>query len=661
MAPPPSPRKSRKRIADSSHKNVPKHDAVVVDSQTGNQRPAFPLASFLWPARRSTSQWIILPLVLMAVGFLRWCVGLWGYSGFQIPPMYGDYEAQRHWMEITIHLPISHWYLYDLQYWGLDYPPLTAYHSWSLGKIGSLINPAWFALDASRGTEEQLLKVFMRATVIVSEYLIYVPAVIILNRKSASLYGVNKWESSIALVAILLQPATILIDHAHFQYNTVMLGLVLASIASILSEHLVWASFFFVGALCFKQMALYYAPSVFAFLLGSCILPRIKVLQLFAISITTLVSFGLMFVPMLVGALLDFQRGINAPLSLDERKVNPLMELLIPHINVNSHFYPIFLQLTQIIHRCFPFARGIFEDKVANVWCALHTIHKLNLYPTPLLQRISSMATLIAILPACMTISLHPRKELLPWAMASCAWGFFLCSFQVHEKSVLLPLLPMITLLSGEDGLGVEMRGWIGWSNILAVWTMFPLLKRDGLRIPYFVLTGLWAYLLSLPPASLNLYFGSRTPQSGLLWPAKALHLSFYIAMIIWHVFEALMPPPETKPDLWAVLNVLIGAVGFGIVYLWCSWQLIVRSGILEEYLGYRTDQDSKSKEERAKALPLPWPLGSKEVLHKPTLKTSQASPTKVGRPKNDAVKASGLDVGKEASPRKVGRPRKIP
>ena len=25
------------------------------------------------------------------------------------PPMYGDYEAQRHWMEITYHLPIQEW------------------------------------------------------------------------------------------------------------------------------------------------------------------------------------------------------------------------------------------------------------------------------------------------------------------------------------------------------------------------------------------------------------------------------------------------------------------------------------------------------------------------------------------------------------------------
>ena len=29
----------------------------------------------------------------------------------------GDYEAQRHWMETTLHLPIGDWYYHDLQYW----------------------------------------------------------------------------------------------------------------------------------------------------------------------------------------------------------------------------------------------------------------------------------------------------------------------------------------------------------------------------------------------------------------------------------------------------------------------------------------------------------------------------------------------------------------
>lgn len=28
------------------------------------------------------------------------------------PPKYGDYEAQRHWMEITLNLPAKDWYAF---------------------------------------------------------------------------------------------------------------------------------------------------------------------------------------------------------------------------------------------------------------------------------------------------------------------------------------------------------------------------------------------------------------------------------------------------------------------------------------------------------------------------------------------------------------------
>eukprot|EP00967_Tisochrysis_lutea_P065787 scaffold85604_cov20-Tisochrysis_lutea.AAC.2 len=31
-------------------------------------------------------------------------------AGAGHPPKYGDYEAQRHWMEVAIHLPPSEWY-----------------------------------------------------------------------------------------------------------------------------------------------------------------------------------------------------------------------------------------------------------------------------------------------------------------------------------------------------------------------------------------------------------------------------------------------------------------------------------------------------------------------------------------------------------------------
>jgi hypothetical protein len=103
-----------------------------------------------WMHRRGLKRWAIPGILGLSI-IVKLTIGLGTYSGpyicFSIrrrinifflsghatPPLYGDYEAQRHWMEITRHLPVKEWYTYDLQYWGLDYPPLTAYVSWLCG------------------------------------------------------------------------------------------------------------------------------------------------------------------------------------------------------------------------------------------------------------------------------------------------------------------------------------------------------------------------------------------------------------------------------------------------------------------------------------------------------------------------------------------------
>ncbi|KAF2201129.1 ALG6, ALG8 glycosyltransferase [Delitschia confertaspora ATCC 74209] len=564
----------RRKIEEGSLAHVT-HGTLDVDSNTQERKPAFPLVAFLWPAKGTVSQWVTIPLILMAVGLFRWTTGLWSYSGYQSPPMHGDFEAQRHWMEITKHLPVSQWYFHDLEWWGLDYPPLTAYHSWLLGVIGSAINPEWFALFTSRGLDDPSLKIYMRATVFISEYVAYVPALIIFLRRYSRTQGVNVWEASIAFVAILMQPATILIDHGHFQYNTVMLALTLASMSSMIAGRPLWSCFFFVGALGFKQMALFYAPAVFAYLLGICITPRINLSRFAAIALVTVASFALLYLPFILGIAYNMYQGI----SMEDMPLPPLLASLPIQLNEKAWYFPLVLQLGQTVHRIFPFARGLFEDKVANIWCAIHTFHKLYQYPSALLKNAALGTTLVAITPPCFILFLKPRKELLPLALAATAWGFFLCSYQVHEKNVLLPLLPMTVLLGGKGGLLPSIRAWVGLANMLGVWTMFPLLKRDDLRVPYFVLTLLWAYLLGLPPTSLSAY--QEGTKGGLSLPTKILHLNIYLAMVGWHIVEAFVPPPTDKPDLWTVANVLVGAGGFVICYLWCLWRLVIKSDLV--------------------------------------------------------------------------------
>lgn len=117
----------------------------------------------------------------------RLLIGLSKYSGQGQSPMYGDYEAQRHWQEITYNLPALDWYVdgpkNDLGYWGLDYPPLSAYHSYV---VSLFAKEEWVKLFFSRGTEGDDHKLFMRLSVIISDLLIYIPAVLVFSYKFAS-------------------------------------------------------------------------------------------------------------------------------------------------------------------------------------------------------------------------------------------------------------------------------------------------------------------------------------------------------------------------------------------------------------------------------------------------------------------------------------------
>ena len=440
----------------------------------------------------------------------------------------------------------------------------------------------------------------MRATVLASEYLVYVPAAVVFFRRYGRIQGLPTWESTIALVALLMQPGLILIDHAHFQYNAVMLGLMLASISAFYAQRRLWACIFFVAALGFKQMALYYAPAIFAALLAACVDRGANPRLFLSIALVTLLSFVVLFAPFGIAALIEGPamdgEGNAIVVEIPFLSAVPLLSMVAQ--DTTAWYFPPIQQLAQAIHRIFPFARGIFEDKVANVWCALNVIIKLRHYPLALLQRASLVATLTAIVPPCTLIFVRPRSDLFLFATAATAWGFFLFSFQVHEKSVLLPLLPMTLVLGQRGGLTPAIRAWVGWANALGVWTMFPLLKRDELRVPYFVLSLLWAYLLGLPPTSLSAYRGKRQPNEGELGiVAKVLHLSFYHFMILWHFAEAFIEAPKSKPDLWVVVNAGVGAAGFSMCYLWCLWQCLRLAGFVD--VGVDSRLSAKTEKER--------------------------------------------------------------
>jgi alpha-1,3-glucosyltransferase len=111
------------------------------------------------------------------------------------------------------------------------------------------------------------------------------------------------------------------------------------------------------------------------------------------------------------------------------------------------------------------------------------------------LIRISVVATLLAVLPACILVFRNPTGVSFVRVLAISSLGFFLFSFQVHEKSILLPLLPISMLYPFEES-------FVVWFHNVALFSLWPLLKKDGLLMPYISSILLWNSVFPFPSST---------------------------------------------------------------------------------------------------------------------------------------------------------------
>ena len=276
------------------------------------------------------------------------------------PPMFGDYEAHRHWMEVTVNLPMRDWCgrqavrsapggshaaspapspppslargagiaarptttsptggwttrrLRPTRWVGLLLvaccagaswwwpcarpPPARATHpavqpllarlhappggatrparaqSWLCGRALLLYEPAALALGASRGYETPSSKLFMRGITLALDLAFLFPAALACSAVFAPA-GARR-QRRLLLVALLFSPALLLVDHGHYQYNGMSLGLAAGAAAATASGHDVLGAVLYSLSLNHKQMGLYFAPAFFAHMLGRCLQRR---------------------------------------------------------------------------------------------------------------------------------------------------------------------------------------------------------------------------------------------------------------------------------------------------------------------------------------------------------------------------------------------------
>ena len=96
---------------------------------------------------------------------------------------------------------------------------------------------------------------------------------------------------------------------------------------------------------------------------------------------------------------------------------------------------------------------------------------------------ITAAATLLASIPFLYLLAIKSRNsQSFLYSLSGVSLSFFLFSYHVHEKTILLPILPisLLTIFNHPE--------IFQFSIILSMFSMYPMLILDGIRIPYFLM-----------------------------------------------------------------------------------------------------------------------------------------------------------------------------
>merc|ERR1711862_851008 len=202
--------------------------------------------------------------------------------------------------------------------------------------------------------------------------------------------------------------------------------------------------------------------------------------------------------------------------------------------------------------------------------------------------------TMVLMLPSCILLFIYSKNnnnntnnknknnksieiEIILWTISSTSLSFFLGSYQVHEKSILLSV-SIISLLFLYDTKFV-----CNFFIILSTWTLYPLIKIDELCIGYWCIMIIFICLIWI----YNLLHDeeeeeedNNNAKKGLLmiqWLTYNIIIPIsWICMILLHIIEIIFKNnvPYHLPDLFSVLWSIIGCIFFCWSWLYCTWNV---------------------------------------------------------------------------------------
>ncbi|OOO12058.1 Glycosyl transferase, ALG6/ALG8 [Aspergillus oryzae] len=439
-----------------------------------------------------------------------------------------DFEVHRNWLAITHSLPVKEWYYEKTSEWTLDYPPFFAAFEWLLSQVAQYADPAMLTVKNLNYDSWQTIY-FQRATVIISELVL----VFALNRFIKSAPQSNKHLAHISSLSILLSPGLLIIDHIHFQYNGFMYGVLILSIVLARKQStLLYSGITFAILLCMKHIHLYLSLAYFVYLLRTyCLDPK----SVFRPRFGNIFKLGL-------GVISVFAVAFG------------------PFIYWN--------QLLQLKDRLFPFSRGLCHAYWApNIWAMYSFVDRALILLAPRLglsineEALTSVTrglvgdTSFAVLPEVTkehTFALTFLFQLLPliklwrspgdWdvfvgAITLCGYASFLFGWHVHEKAVLLIIIPF-SLIALRD------RRYFSAFRSLAIAghvSLFPLLFTAA------------------------------------EFPIKTVYTVFWLVLFLF-VFEQVAPVPE-RPRIFPIVD------RFSLLYLAVAIPLIIYCSLLHQLI----------------------------------------------------------------------------
>ncbi|MCJ1307375.1 glycosyl transferase [Agyrium rufum] len=448
----------------------------------------------------------------------------------------------------------------DRSQWTLDYPPFFAYFEWILSQAARYVDPQMLAVDNLEYSSFETV-LFQRASVIVSELVLVFALHYYVKHSSASTKGL----SHAAALSILLSPGLLIIDHIHFQYNGFLYGFLILSLSLARKQStLLYSGIVFAVLLCLKHIYLYLAPAYFVYLLRAyCLSPKsmfsIRSVNCFKLAGSLAAVFGVAFGPF------------------------------------------VYLgQLDQVITRLFPFSRGLCHAYWApNVWALYSFADRILIYVAPrvglavkqealqsvtrgligdssfaVLPEITPQTTFILTLasqvPALLVLFFNPNYPTFLTTLTLSAYSSFLFGWHVHEKAILLILLPASLL-------ALQNRRYLTAYRPLAVAghvSLFPLLFTNAefpIKTAYTIFwLVLFLYVFNqLAPAAertKRVFFLDRI--SGV-YIAAAIGVTAYAEIVhgfVWGERYEFLPLMFTST--YCALGVVGSWIGFLLVFL---------------------------------------------------------------------------------------------